>query len=317
MVKRTILFIAVCGLLFLTQAAQAGWYDASWSYRRAITVTGSTAGVQTNYAAKVSVTYDSDMQADFDDVRFTDSNGTTLIDYWLETKTDSTSATFWVEVPSIPASPSTTDIYIYYGNASVSTTSSGVNTFSLFDDFEDGTLDATKWGGTASETGGELVLGSAQRVYSLSNFSDGAARFYAKLTHSAAADSATGGFYHWTTDNCSNFEMIWTTSHIARCRKSYVKTDVSVTDKHGVYATYEVLWKNNTKSTFYIDNALEATIETNVPSISSPLQFKTQTGASANVGWALVRSYVDPEPTVGSPGEEESSDTSSFFLLFD
>jgi len=81
------------------------------------------------------------MQADFDDIRFTSSDGTTLIDHWLESKTDSTTADFWVEIPSIPASPNTTMIYIYYGNSSASSASNGDNTFLLFDNFDGVSMD--------------------------------------------------------------------------------------------------------------------------------------------------------------------------------
>jgi hypothetical protein len=48
------------------------------------------------------------MQADFDDIRFTDDDQTTLIDHWREEYTASTSATFWVEVPIIDAASTKT-----------------------------------------------------------------------------------------------------------------------------------------------------------------------------------------------------------------
>ena len=115
--------------------ASSNWYNTSWTRRKEITITGSTAGAQTNYQLKIPVSYDSDMQVDFDDVRFTSSDGVTLIDHWLESKTDSSTADFWVEVPSIPASPSTTTIYLYYGNTRASSVSNGSNTFVSGTDF--------------------------------------------------------------------------------------------------------------------------------------------------------------------------------------
>jgi len=111
------------------------WYNTFWTKRKVVTITGSTDGALTNYQLKITVTYDSDMQPDFDDIRFTSSDGTTLIDHWLESKTDSSTADFWVEVPSIPASPDTTTIYMYYGNSSVSTSSDGNSSFDFYDDF--------------------------------------------------------------------------------------------------------------------------------------------------------------------------------------
>lgn len=120
----------------LTLQNSPSWYNQSWTKRRTVTVdnTGNSSSF-TNYQVKVDVTYDADMNADFSDIRFTSSDGTTLIDFWMETSTVSTSATFWVEVPSITGSASSS-IYMYYGNSGASSVSSGANTFPLmFDDF--------------------------------------------------------------------------------------------------------------------------------------------------------------------------------------
>jgi hypothetical protein len=81
-------------------------------------------------------------KSDFGDIRFTSSDGTTLIDYWMEYKVDDSTAIFWVEVPTMAASTTTT-IYMYYGNSVNATLSSGTNTFYYFDDFEDGVISAS------------------------------------------------------------------------------------------------------------------------------------------------------------------------------
>jgi len=44
------------------------------------------------------------MQSNFGDVRFVNASGTAAYSYWLEKFSTSTSATFWVKIPSIPAS---------------------------------------------------------------------------------------------------------------------------------------------------------------------------------------------------------------------
>ncbi len=150
-----------------------------YARRKSITLSNSGSAL-TNYQIEVDVTYDSDMQADFDDIRFTGSDGATELDFWLESKTDSTSAVFWVEVPSIPNGNST--IYMYYGNSSVTSSSNGDNTFLLFDDFNGTSLDTNKWTitkqmgtGTITVTGGTLTLnapgGSANNVTIESNYS--------------------------------------------------------------------------------------------------------------------------------------------------
>ncbi len=126
--KKIILSAAISGLILIVAGrAFADWYDYSWSYRKAITVTGSTSN-QTNYQVKVTVSFvTSHMNSDFSDIRFTSSDGITLIDHWIESYTASTTADFWVEIPSIPAAGTT--IYIYYGKSSATTASSLANTF--------------------------------------------------------------------------------------------------------------------------------------------------------------------------------------------
>ena len=128
-----------------------------YSKRKRIAITENSGSTLTNFQVRLTVAYDPDMQADFDDVRFVNYDFSQVLDYWIETKTDSTTATIWVEVPSLPASTST-DIYMLYGNADVSTTSNGNNTFIFFDDFEN----FSGW----SDTGSGSVEQSSEQVYS-------------------------------------------------------------------------------------------------------------------------------------------------------
>lgn len=96
--------------------ARDDWYSSSWSYRKSLAITGSSGQDLANYQVKVRVPYDPAMQPDFDDLSFTLDDGTTSLGYWLEEKSDYVSATVWILVPDIPASPSQTHIYMYYGN---------------------------------------------------------------------------------------------------------------------------------------------------------------------------------------------------------
>jgi hypothetical protein len=146
-----------------------------------LTISGTSAGAQTNYQMKLmlynrtgtdtlgNVYLGGNVRSDFDDIRFTKSDGTTPLDYWIETYKPGVSAVVWVKVDSIPVSPSTTNIYLYYGNPSATSASNGTNTFAFFDDFDDGTY--TGW----SLTAGNAILGvsngwfTAQGTSSLGN----------------------------------------------------------------------------------------------------------------------------------------------------
>jgi len=124
-----------------------------------VAVTDSSKDI-TNYQALITVSYDSDMQADFDDLRFTSSDGSTLLDYWLESKTNSSTANVWVEIPYFALGNNT--IYMYYGNFTVSSVSNGPNVFDFFDDFSSGlskwTVQSKAGYTTAEVTSGELVV---------------------------------------------------------------------------------------------------------------------------------------------------------------
>ncbi len=111
------------------------WVDQLWSKRKQVTVDNTLNPEDlTNYQVRVNVQYDSDMNSDFSDLRFTSNDEKTLLPYWIESYTASTSAVVWVNVPSVSAS-STETIYMYYGNPSASSESNPNTTFELFVDF--------------------------------------------------------------------------------------------------------------------------------------------------------------------------------------
>lgn len=114
------------------------WYDQNWTKRKRVTVTNADPTTYTNAAIKLTVTHDGDMQTDFDDLRFTSTDGTTLVNHFIESYTASTEAVVWVEIPSFAASANT-EVYMYYGNGAVSD-ASATGTFNFIDTFEDGNI---------------------------------------------------------------------------------------------------------------------------------------------------------------------------------
>jgi hypothetical protein len=88
-----------------------------------------------------------------------DSDGITELDYWMETGSLSTgvSAVFWVEVLEDLGTART--IYMYYGNAAATSTSSGNNTFIFFDDFN---LNLSKWVVEKTLDGSSITINAAQ-----------------------------------------------------------------------------------------------------------------------------------------------------------
>ena len=128
-------------------APNSEWFNSSFDFRQRVRVVNSDATSYASTAIKLAVTYDSSMQSDFDDVRFTSGDGVTPIPYWIERYTASTDATVWVRVPNFPASETAT-VFMYYGSTTAANTSSGTTTFDAFDDFEDNNI--TEYSGDTS-----------------------------------------------------------------------------------------------------------------------------------------------------------------------
>ena len=139
------------------------WYNNSWNYRKAITVSNSGSTLS-NYQTLIildtaTLITATKLRSDCGDIRITDSDGSTLLDYWIEPGTySSSSATrIWVEITSVPTGTKT--IYLYYGNSSATTTSNGTNTFDFFEDF----ANLSKW--TAAGSQGSLSIADGTAAF--------------------------------------------------------------------------------------------------------------------------------------------------------
>ena len=111
------------------------WYDDNWNKRKPITI-GNNGDELTEYQVRINVNYDSDMQNDFDDLRFTKNDGTTEIPHWVEEYSTSNWVNVWVKIPAIPKEGKI--IYMYYGNPGVSSIVDFDNTFTK--DFDENGL---------------------------------------------------------------------------------------------------------------------------------------------------------------------------------
>jgi len=136
----TLTALLLSGMPFQPARANPDWWNPAWGCRKPITVTESSGATLTDYQVKIDIGYELTMRADFGDLIFTNASNL-LLDYWLESKVDSSSATVWVKVDSIAASANTI-IYMYYDNSAAGDASDGDATFEFFDDFS-GTL--SKW----------------------------------------------------------------------------------------------------------------------------------------------------------------------------
>jgi uncharacterized membrane protein len=119
--------------------------NSYWSYRKPILINNTlNPNNLTDY--QVLVTLDTQnlisqgkMRSDCGDIRFTDSDGSSLLNYWIESGCNTNNTKIWVRVPFIQANSAKT-IYVYYGNPSATSLSNGTATFDFFDDFSTDTL---------------------------------------------------------------------------------------------------------------------------------------------------------------------------------
>jgi len=304
------------------------WYDASWSRRAPVTISNSGSAL-TDYQVRVDVTYDADMQSNFDDVRFTDSNGITLLSYWRESYTVNTSAVFWVKVSPVPAGDST--IYMYYRNAGVSSTSNGANTFVFFDDFSG---DLSKWtihigtdvaispsvgnpapcleisGGTTSSPYGFAAIGS-DATYT--GFQDGIIEADIYPSTNALPEIIFRGNYPANTgykgrwDCRSGNEPPWMKPPYS----GWGAFGTSVL-RFGIAGQWQEakLVINGSMFEIYSDGSLKSTATDTDYSGPGEIGLANHYGAYSRFDNVRVRKYADPEPTIRSTVASSVNDTS-------
>ena len=292
-----------------------------WAHRKSHVISNSGAEL-TNYQIKLIVHRSdgsdsgddvyigsSGCESDYDDIRFTKSDGTTLLDYWIE-ESDSSDATIWVEVDTIAASGNTT-IYLYYGNAGASAYSNGDDTFDFFDDFPGSSVDTAKWtvSGSPTVTGGTLIISPEESVVGKTNFG---VNYIVRVRMKSSAFGfasvpyfgfrATGdGAFTWTSDPGGIF-CIYTL-----VGASGTRVVISSNPSIDTYYTCEISRRSTTSVLFSVSGFSSVQSTTNIPSASVPITLAT-TGAEAptvTYDWILIRKYAATEPTHGAWGSEE------------
>ena len=111
------------GTFYLDLSGEVFWdkTNSSW-WNTTFTKTRQISNLTGNFSY-MNLTYDSDMQADFDDLRFTNTANDTEFNFTIEDKVNSD----WVAVRVHNKGDSS--IQMYYGNADVTTTSSASDTY--------------------------------------------------------------------------------------------------------------------------------------------------------------------------------------------
>jgi hypothetical protein len=170
------------------------WFDIDWDARKRVRVENADNTTYSNGVFELTVAYDADMQADFDDLRFTDDTGVTEIPYFIASTTNSVSAEVWVQVPTLPALDTAT-VFMYYNNGAAITTSSSTETFIVADDFEDGNISEYSGDTGLFTVDGivDLVVPAYGGSYQLDNTGNESANAIDGIAHATAAQVVSQG----------------------------------------------------------------------------------------------------------------------------
>jgi len=328
-----------------------------YSYRKKITITGQT-GAGTDYQVKLLVGESSgatgeqfDVEGhseefptksasavDSGDLRFTDNDGETLLPFWVESITGSTPnalATIWVKVADSLES-GTVDIYCYYGKTSPTNVASGANTFLFFDDFDDNSIDATKWvkriesgtiteqnsrmecagGSTSSPYGHTCMESSGSTGFSFrTGILEGkvylSANAIAEVGFRGGTDPANTGYKNRMDTRANNG-----VSHLKPPYASwgFVGTQGTTPVTTSTWLLFRItVYDNGTTCTMKteVDGQTKTSTDTDYATASGFLSLQNHYGISAFYDDIRVRKYVATEPAFSSADSEENASSSS------
>ncbi|PWB55667.1 MAG: hypothetical protein C3F13_03045 [Anaerolineales bacterium] len=300
-----------------------------WNYRRSIIITNNSGGELTDYQVLIrldSSNFDfNKAKIDGSDLRFTKSDGTTELDYWIESWSKSGELAYiWVEVPTLEIGNTT--IYLYFSNTSAENLSNGSETFIFFDDdwcqfpgggcSPGGVLPWTVLDGSPEVLDGKVELEENDGIQTVNNqFKNNAVGFRAYF------ELGTGG-YEWggfisaaggprtiigdrpLPDNDDLFLQDRVTAYDIN-----LLPRIPGNDWHSDYHIFEIRWwvddllPTNNRSMADADHgnsSVSSGIPSQVPTSPLPVTFYSYYGSNARVlvDWVYVRQYRIAEPTV-------------------
>ncbi len=219
---------------------------------------------------------------DYADVRFTDSDGATLLPFWMESD-----GKFWVKVPSIPATTGTT-IYAYYGNPAANDAQNATGTF-------------IQWHGATSADFHDTNVVTVPFVYEGS---------VSRVAASSQDYFGVGSLGNDLGDNLMILQATAGTLLYASAVNNGVETTQSISGTWtvGTYYRIKVVAKASNDVDFYMKDSVTAdkTLTTGIPDESMGLQQYHATGSAGAQQWSFVRKYASPDPSATQGAEEDS-----------
>lgn len=311
---------------FRVKTVHATDWLSGWDYRKSHVMNNST-GAGTNYQVKIvvingsgsdsgnTVYLDNKARSDFGDIRFTDNDQETELDYWMEELHSGDNATFWLEVTDDLSSSDAT-IYIYYGKADA-TYPYGADqtemdaTFIFADHFYGDTLDGAKW----SDSGAGITVGASEVTIAGANWIRSINTYNQLLAfHGKSKTSADGSRQIIITDiGYTNYVIFYRYTSVAGFTWGTVKATVAYGAVFGTkdtnYHKYEIRRINDTLVIFYFDGGLIVRYEnpTHIPTINLYFELSRWLAGNLVSDYIFVRKAVDPAPVHSDWGTEETA----------
>jgi Concanavalin A-like lectin/glucanases superfamily/Domain of unknown function (DUF2341) len=319
----------VVGIIYIFNkpgTVEAGWYNEGWAYRQSIAITNAGTA-QTNFQLEVlsdenlsSLSPDK-LQADLDDLRFTDILGN-ILPYWIEDNTIS-SVNIWIKIPTVHTTGTT--IYMYYGNPSAIDDQSGDDTFEFFDDFD--SLDTGKWSASGSgysfSSGVVSIYGSDYTpLISNKSFSNDSLVVRSKLKRDAAGDFDSGYYFAYVSNNNGIIHVLDSTDGGGNCGMVYPTWATEVTSYTGEIPldSWQIteMWRNGT--TVYssaLGEQISAIVDASYNNRIALFSDSDDGSRTASFDYILVRKFASTDPTAGTPASEEKGPGPVAYWKFD
>lgn len=270
---------------------------------------------------------------DFSDLRLLAADGATLLPYWIESISGATPnqlALVWVKYASI--GESATPYSLNFGNPAAAAASSGKSTFPFFDHFDGSVLDSDDWyhwfaNGTTVVTGGavNITISTAQlpgyegwgckhlfgvnyafrgRISGIDSASQNDVCWFGIDERAANGSYAGGGYEGAQVRGAAAVDIrYWS------CYRDGNWTQIKRTDiiPSSVWVVLEIRRNDTTDVRFMHNDALKATLNTNIPLGNCGLIMYTNTPTDRIwADWVLARKYLVSEPALGAFGALES-----------
>ena len=262
------------------------WFNSSFLYRHELNLTSSSSTL-TNFQQLIilnssNINY-SNTNDDGSDLRFTwlnqSSGNEQEIAYWIDNQSqggwnESGNSYVWIKAPKIDTDGE--QFYYYYGNTTeVEPKTNGDNVFLFFDDFDDNSVNSSKWvlksGTMFTEENGEAKANVTAKISSVSTYPiNSILDFKWKYNDGGWEEiglsdmSSDSGIAN--DDNCVAFYGGGSGSHdgYLRNRASTSQSDSSAIVMPTSYNNAEIIWKSG-ETNFFDENSLKANLTTNVP----------------------------------------------------